>query len=49
MEDKHPSSHKYPPIYEKIVPAALTIIVVIVVVLLVITIGVALGLIPGAA
>ncbi|MEW6242531.1 MAG: hypothetical protein AB1564_17150 [Chloroflexota bacterium] len=39
---------QYPPVYEKIVPIALTIVVILIIALIVIIFGVALGLIPGA-
>jgi len=39
---------QYPPLYEKVVPIALGIIVVAIVVLLVIIASVALGLFPGS-
>ena len=41
--------NQYPPLYEKVIPIALGIIVVAIVVLLVIVVGVALGLFPGAS
>lgn len=47
MVKKH--IHHYPAFYERIVPIALVMIGVILFILLVVTIGVALGLVPGAA
>jgi len=43
-----PTRREYPPMYEKIVPVALTMIVIVVVILLGITVAVALRLVPGA-
>ncbi len=43
------SKRRYPPVYEKIVPIALTVVVILIAALIVIIFGVALGLIPGAA
>jgi hypothetical protein len=43
------SKRQYPPVYEKIVPIALTVVVILIAALIVIIFGVALGLIPGAA
>jgi hypothetical protein len=51
MQDReHKTSPKreYPPIYEKLVPIALLIIVVAIVILLIVVLGVLLGLFPGA-
>ena len=45
--DRPPPKRRYPPLYEKLVPVALGIIVLIIVVLLLIIVGVALGLFPG--
>ncbi|MEW6029235.1 MAG: hypothetical protein AB1554_07100 [Chloroflexota bacterium] len=42
------SVRRYPPVYEKAVPIALTIVVILIIALIVIIFGVALGLIPGA-
>lgn len=42
-----PSKRRYPPVYEKMVPIALTIVAILIVSLIVIIFGVALGLIPG--
>ncbi len=42
-----PTRREYPPIYEKIVPAALVTIAIVVIVLLGITVAVALRLVPG--
>jgi hypothetical protein len=39
----------YPPFYERVVPIALAIIALIIVVLLLVSLGVALGLFPGAS
>ena len=48
-KDKNkPDKRRYPPFYEKAIPAALIIIAVIIVVLLLIIFGVALGLFPGS-
>jgi len=47
--DKTNASRKYPPMYEKIVPFALTALALLVIVLVLVTIAVALGLIPTAA
>ena len=47
--DKINPSRKYPPIYEKIVPFALSALALLVIVLVIVTIAVALGLIPTAA
>ena len=38
---------RYPPLYEKIVPIALGVIVAAIILLLIIIVGVALGLFPG--
>lgn len=43
-----PARRQYPPIYEKVVPAALVTIGVIVILLLAVTMAVALHLVPGA-
>jgi hypothetical protein len=43
------SKRRYPPVYEKIVPIALTIVAILIVTLVIIIFGVALGLIPSAA
>jgi hypothetical protein len=43
------SKRRYPPVYEKIVPIALTVVVILIAALIVIIFGVALGLIPGTA
>lgn len=43
------TSRKYPPIYEKIVPFALSALALLVIVLVIVTVAVALGLIPTAA
>ena len=40
---------QYPPLYEKVIPIALGVIVIAIVVLLVIVVGVALGFFPGAS
>ena len=45
--DRPPPQRRYPPLYEKLVPIALGIIVLIIVALLLIIVGVALGLFPG--
>lgn len=42
MEEK--PARRYPPVYEKIIPLALSLIVLISLILLVVTIGIALGL-----
>jgi hypothetical protein len=42
-----PSKRHYPPLYEKLIPIALGIIIVAVFVLLVITVAVMAGLFPG--
>ena len=49
-EKKQRTSPKrqYPPLYEKVVPLALGIIVVAIIVLLAIIVSVALGLFPGS-
>ncbi len=50
MEDKDNQTHtkrQYPPLYERIVPVVLGVIVIAIVVLLFISVGVALGLFPG--
>ena len=47
--DKINAPRKYPPMYEKIVPFALSALVLLVIVLVIVTIAVALGLIPAAA
>ena len=47
--DKLNTSRKYPPMYEKIVPFALSALALLVIVLVIVTIAVALGLIPSAA
>ena len=46
-EKTAPSERQYPPIYEKLVPIALVVIVALVIILLLIILGVALGLLPG--
>ena len=43
-----PTRREYPPIYEKLIPAALVTIVIVVVVLLGIAVAVALRLVPGS-
>jgi hypothetical protein len=48
-DDDVSPKRQYPPLYEKVIPIALGIIVIAIVVLLVIVIGVALGLFPGAS
>jgi hypothetical protein len=40
-------ARKYPPVYERIIPFALGVLVLLILVLVVVTIAVALGLIPG--
>jgi len=46
-KDSHtPRKRQYPPLYEKVVPIALGIIVLAIIVLLLIILGVALGLFP---
>ena len=47
--DKINAPRKYPPMYEKIVPFALSALVLLVIALVIVTIAVALGLIPAAA
>jgi hypothetical protein len=47
-ERKASRKREYPPIYEKVVPVALLLIVVAIVILLVVVLGVLLGLFPGA-
>jgi hypothetical protein len=47
-QDKPPSpKRRYSPLYERLVPLALGIIVLLVIILLLIIVGVALGLFPG--
>jgi hypothetical protein len=46
--DRTPPKRQYPPLYEKVVPIALAIIVAAIFILLLIIVGVALGLFPGA-
>jgi hypothetical protein len=43
-----PARRQYPPVYEKIVPAALIVISIVVIALLIVTVAVALRLIPAA-
>jgi hypothetical protein len=43
-----PARRQYPPVYEKIVPAALVVISIVVIALLLVTVAVALRLIPAA-
>ena len=45
-ESHEPRKRQYPPLYEKVVPIALGIIVVAIVALLLIILGVALGVFP---
>ena len=48
-QDNHkPPKRHYPPLYEKLVPIALGIILALIVVLLLIIFGAALGLFPGS-
>lgn len=42
-----PARRQYPPVYEKLVPAALVVISVVVIGLLLVTVAVALRLFPG--
>ena len=46
--EKSKSSHKYPPVYEKIIPVALWTIGTVIVIMLLITIAVALQLIGAS-
>jgi hypothetical protein len=51
MDEDHertPLKRHYPPVYEKIIPIALTVIVVAIIVLLIIILSVFVGLFPGA-
>lgn len=43
-----PARRQYPPLYEKVVPAALVVISVVVILLLAVTVAIALRLVPGA-
>ena len=47
--DKTNASRKYPPMYEKIVPFALSALALLVIVLVIVTIAVALGVISTPA
>lgn len=47
--DKRNAARKYPPIYEKIIPFALSILALLAIILVVVTIAIALGVIPTAA
>ena len=47
QKDK-PPKRQYPPLYEKLVPIALGIILALIIVLLLIIFGAALGLFPGS-
>jgi len=48
-QDNHtPPKRQYPPLYEKLVPIALGIILALIIVLLLIIFGAALGLFPGS-
>ncbi|NOZ28910.1 MAG: hypothetical protein GXP39_12785 [Chloroflexi bacterium] len=47
-DQRNSSKRQYPPVYEKIVPIALGIIVVAIIVLLLIAISVILGIFPGS-
>ena len=47
--DKTNASRKYPPVYEKIVPFALSALALLVIVLVIVTIAVALGVISTPA
>jgi hypothetical protein len=46
--DTEKPTRKYPPLYERVVPIALGIIVLAIVVLLVVVLAVVTGLFPGA-
>lgn len=48
-ESGEPHKREYPPVYEKLVPAALGIIAVIIVVLLLVILAVLLGLFPAGS
>ncbi len=47
-ENSSPPKRRYPPVYEKIIPIALGVIVVAIVVLLLVIVGVLAGVLPGA-
>jgi len=47
-EKQTSSKRHYPPIYEKLVPIALGVIVFIIILLVLVIFGVALGLLPGS-
>ena len=47
--DKSNAPRTYPPIYEKLVPFALSALVLLVIVLVIVTVAVALGFIPTPA
>jgi hypothetical protein len=47
-QNNPPPKREYPPLYEKVIPIAVGIIVVAIVILLVIIVGVVTGLLPGA-
>ena len=49
MAEKKVQVRKYPPLYEKAIPVLLTILAIVIAGMLVVTIGVALGLVGGAA
>jgi hypothetical protein len=43
-----PGKRQYPPLYERVIPIALGVIVVVIIVLLFVIVGIALGLFPNA-
>jgi hypothetical protein len=47
-QGREPEKRQYPPIYEKVVPIALGILVLLVVIVLLIAFSVILGLFPGS-
>ena len=47
-DKNNPSQRQYPPIYERVVPIVLGLILLAIVVLLLVILAVALGLFPGS-
>ena len=47
-QEDRPQKSKYPPVYEKLIPIALGVIVLVIIVVLVVILGVALDLFPWA-
>ena len=47
-QEDRPQKRKYPPVYEKLIPIALGVIVLVIIAVLVVILGVALDLFPWA-